>query len=247
MAASLACLSTLLTWLAVLATTRSARHWLGDHRRIGTGPDGVPRHRRGHFPVPAVQPVVLGPARRSRPTPAARPCWLSPRCWPAWNARGHGTPPGRAGRPGLLRPRRLPRGPPRSHPGHHGVAPVPLPRQRQAGGNPVGGNRARPGDGRLAVRARPPDRIRDARRASRFASCHPGHRQHAGPAARARRGLAQGRRRRRRAGRGRRRPPLAAAHRGQRRPGRRPPAPAEGRHAAGRPAPHAGLRRPAGP
>ncbi len=36
MAASLACLSTLLTWLAVLATTRSARHWLGDHRRIGT-------------------------------------------------------------------------------------------------------------------------------------------------------------------------------------------------------------------
>ncbi|MCY1514644.1 hypothetical protein D9M68_491930 [compost metagenome] len=36
MAASLACLSTLLTWLAVLATSRSARHWLGDHRRIGT-------------------------------------------------------------------------------------------------------------------------------------------------------------------------------------------------------------------
>jgi len=35
MAVSLACLSTLLTWLAVLATTRSARHWLGGHRRIG--------------------------------------------------------------------------------------------------------------------------------------------------------------------------------------------------------------------
>lgn len=36
MAASLACLATLLTWLAVLATTRSARLWLGEHRRIGT-------------------------------------------------------------------------------------------------------------------------------------------------------------------------------------------------------------------
>ncbi|MCW0205515.1 MAG: hypothetical protein OJK14_00365 [Achromobacter sp.] len=36
MAASLACLATLLTWLAVLATTRSARHWLGGHRRTGT-------------------------------------------------------------------------------------------------------------------------------------------------------------------------------------------------------------------
>ena len=36
MVASLACLATLLTWLAVLATTPSARHWLGDHRRIGT-------------------------------------------------------------------------------------------------------------------------------------------------------------------------------------------------------------------
>ncbi|MFY0480865.1 hypothetical protein [Achromobacter marplatensis] len=36
MAASLACLATLLTWLAVLATTRSARLWLGDHRRAGT-------------------------------------------------------------------------------------------------------------------------------------------------------------------------------------------------------------------
>ncbi|HCW17132.1 hypothetical protein [Achromobacter sp.] len=36
MAASLACLATLLTWLAVLATTRSARLWLGDHRRTGT-------------------------------------------------------------------------------------------------------------------------------------------------------------------------------------------------------------------
>jgi len=36
MAASLACLATLLTWLAVLATTRSARLWLGDHRRVGT-------------------------------------------------------------------------------------------------------------------------------------------------------------------------------------------------------------------
>ncbi|MGY6268419.1 hypothetical protein ACXIUT_01920 [Achromobacter denitrificans] len=36
MAASLACLSTLLTWLAILATTRSARDWLGGHRRVGT-------------------------------------------------------------------------------------------------------------------------------------------------------------------------------------------------------------------
>ncbi|MBB1597620.1 hypothetical protein [Achromobacter sp. UMC46] len=36
MAASLACLATLLTWLAVLATTRSARLWLGGHRRAGT-------------------------------------------------------------------------------------------------------------------------------------------------------------------------------------------------------------------
>lgn len=36
MAASLACLATLLTWLAVLATTRSARLWLGEHRRAGT-------------------------------------------------------------------------------------------------------------------------------------------------------------------------------------------------------------------
>lgn len=36
MAASLACLATLLTWLAVLATTRSARLWLGDHRRVGS-------------------------------------------------------------------------------------------------------------------------------------------------------------------------------------------------------------------
>ena len=36
MAASLACLSTLLTWLAVLATSRGARQWLGGHRRIGT-------------------------------------------------------------------------------------------------------------------------------------------------------------------------------------------------------------------
>ncbi|CAB3854450.1 MULTISPECIES: hypothetical protein [Achromobacter] len=36
MVASLACLATLLTWLAVLATTPSARLWLGDHRRIGT-------------------------------------------------------------------------------------------------------------------------------------------------------------------------------------------------------------------
>ncbi|CAB3704541.1 hypothetical protein [Achromobacter pestifer] len=36
MAASLACLATLLTWLAVLATTRSARLWLGEHRRIGS-------------------------------------------------------------------------------------------------------------------------------------------------------------------------------------------------------------------
>lgn len=35
MAVSLACLSTLLTWLAVLATTRSARRWLGGHRRTG--------------------------------------------------------------------------------------------------------------------------------------------------------------------------------------------------------------------
>lgn len=35
MAASLACLATLLTWLAVLATTRSAREWLGGHRRGG--------------------------------------------------------------------------------------------------------------------------------------------------------------------------------------------------------------------
>ena len=36
MAVSLACLSTLLTWLAVLATSRGARLWLGDHRRRGT-------------------------------------------------------------------------------------------------------------------------------------------------------------------------------------------------------------------
>ena len=36
MAASLACLATLLTWLAVLATTRNARLWLGEHRRTGT-------------------------------------------------------------------------------------------------------------------------------------------------------------------------------------------------------------------
>ncbi|MFG0228159.1 hypothetical protein [Achromobacter sp. 413638] len=36
MAVSLACLSTLLTWLAVLATSRGARHWLGGHRRLGT-------------------------------------------------------------------------------------------------------------------------------------------------------------------------------------------------------------------
>ncbi|MGH8816974.1 MAG: hypothetical protein ACREX5_10305, partial [Achromobacter pestifer] len=36
MAASLACLATLLTWLAVLATTRSARLWLDEHRRIGS-------------------------------------------------------------------------------------------------------------------------------------------------------------------------------------------------------------------
>lgn len=35
MAVSLACLSTLLTWLAVLATSRSARLWLGQHRRFG--------------------------------------------------------------------------------------------------------------------------------------------------------------------------------------------------------------------
>lgn len=35
MAASLACLATLLTWLAVLATTRGAREWLGGHRRGG--------------------------------------------------------------------------------------------------------------------------------------------------------------------------------------------------------------------
>lgn len=36
MAASLACLSTLLTWLAVLATSRGARDWLAGHRRTGT-------------------------------------------------------------------------------------------------------------------------------------------------------------------------------------------------------------------
>ena len=36
MAVSLACLSTLLTWLAILATSRGARLWLGDHRRGGT-------------------------------------------------------------------------------------------------------------------------------------------------------------------------------------------------------------------
>lgn len=36
MAVSLACLSTLLTWLAVLATSRGAREWLADHRRAGT-------------------------------------------------------------------------------------------------------------------------------------------------------------------------------------------------------------------
>jgi hypothetical protein len=36
MAVSLACLSTLLTWLAVLATSRGARLWLVDHRRRGT-------------------------------------------------------------------------------------------------------------------------------------------------------------------------------------------------------------------
>ncbi|WP_373981114.1 hypothetical protein LN047_02645 [Achromobacter sp. JD417] len=36
MAASLACLSTLLTWLAVLATSRGAREWLAVHRRAGT-------------------------------------------------------------------------------------------------------------------------------------------------------------------------------------------------------------------
>ncbi|WMD18749.1 hypothetical protein RAS12_19225 [Achromobacter seleniivolatilans] len=36
MVVSLACLSTLLTWLAVLATTRNARLWLGEHRRAGT-------------------------------------------------------------------------------------------------------------------------------------------------------------------------------------------------------------------
>lgn len=35
MAVSLACLSTLLTWLAVLATSRGAREWLADHRRAG--------------------------------------------------------------------------------------------------------------------------------------------------------------------------------------------------------------------
>ncbi|MGB3435608.1 hypothetical protein [Achromobacter sp.] len=35
MAASLACLATLLTWLAVLATTPGARAWLGGHRRGG--------------------------------------------------------------------------------------------------------------------------------------------------------------------------------------------------------------------
>lgn len=36
MAVSLACLSTLLTWLAILATSRGARLWLGGHRRGGT-------------------------------------------------------------------------------------------------------------------------------------------------------------------------------------------------------------------
>lgn len=36
MAVSLACLSTLLTWLAVLATSGGAREWLADHRRAGT-------------------------------------------------------------------------------------------------------------------------------------------------------------------------------------------------------------------
>lgn len=36
MAASLACLATLLTWLAILVTTPSARLWLGEHRRLGT-------------------------------------------------------------------------------------------------------------------------------------------------------------------------------------------------------------------
>ena len=35
MVVSLACLSTLLTWLAVLATSRGARLWLGEHRRGG--------------------------------------------------------------------------------------------------------------------------------------------------------------------------------------------------------------------
>ncbi|MGE4436935.1 hypothetical protein [Achromobacter sp.] len=36
MAISLACLSTLLTWLAILATSQGARRWLGGHRRGGT-------------------------------------------------------------------------------------------------------------------------------------------------------------------------------------------------------------------
>lgn len=37
MLVSLACLSTLFTWLAVLGTSRPAREWLGEHRRLGTG------------------------------------------------------------------------------------------------------------------------------------------------------------------------------------------------------------------
>ena len=36
MAASLACLATLFTWLAALATSRGAREWLSGHRRAGT-------------------------------------------------------------------------------------------------------------------------------------------------------------------------------------------------------------------
>lgn len=71
MAASLACLATLLTWLAVLATTRSARLWLGDHRRTGTVLMTFLALVGAIFPTSS-SACGFRPTATPRPTPAAR-------------------------------------------------------------------------------------------------------------------------------------------------------------------------------
>ena len=73
MAVSLACLSTLLTWLAVLATSRGARHWLGGHRRLGTILMTALALLGAIFPINSWASGWT-PSATPRPTPGAAAC-----------------------------------------------------------------------------------------------------------------------------------------------------------------------------